>query len=387
MSTLSPSPVSPSTPQPSIPGLFAPIKVGPYTLQHRVAMAPLSRLRSDRGGLPTALAVDYYGQRASEGGLIVTEGTYMAANGNGYAGVPGIDDDSQIAGWKLITEAVHAKGGHIFLQLWHVGRVSHSELQPGGGAPVAPSAVPFEGVAHTSAGWVPTSPARALQTGEIAALVGEYRKATERAVAAGFDGVEVHGANGYLLDQFLHDGSNRRTDMYGGGLENRARFLLQAIAAAASVIGIDRVGVRLSPSGEFGGMVDSDPTALFSFLAQQLDKLGLAYLHLIEPRVSGNETNAGIDQKTPVAAQLIRRHYKGVIIAAGGFTPTSAAAIIAAGDADLVAFGRHFISNPDLPARIRQQAPLTHYNRDTFYGGREEGYTDYPFLAAQALPA
>lgn len=365
--------------------LFSPINIGPYTLQHRIAMAPLSRLRSDVGGMPTKLAIEYYRQRASEGGLIVTEGVYMAAGGNGYHGVPGIDDDAQIAGWKAITEAVHAKGGRIFMQLWHVGRVSHSVHQPNGGAPVAPSALPFEGVAFTADGWVPSTPARALETAEIEALVSEYRKATERAVAAGFDGVEVHSANGYLLDQFLHDGSNQRTDAYGGNLENRTRFTLQAIEAAASVIGMDRVGVRISPSGEFGGMIDSDPMALFGYLVQQLDKLGLAYLHLIEPRVSGNETNAGVDQKTPVAAQLIRRLYKGVIIAAGGFTPESAEAIVAAGDADLVAFGRHFISNPDLPARIRNSVPLAHYNRDTFYGGQEEGYTDYPAHVQQQV--
>ena len=358
--------------------LFSPIQVGPFTLQHRIAMAPLSRLRSDAGGMPSTLAAQYYGQRASQGGLIVSEGTFMADSANGYLGVPGISADDQIGGWKHITDAVHAKGGHIYLQLWHVGRVSHAEHQPGGGAPVAPSALPFEGVAFTSAGWVASTPARALLTSEIDALVEAYRSATERAAAAGFDGVEVHAANGYLLDQFLHDGSNARTDAYGGSLENRARFLMRAIAAAASVIGIERVGVRLSPSGEFGGMQDSDPAALFSYLARQLDKLNLAYLHLIEPRVLGNETHAEKDQHTPVAAQFMRQHYKGVIIAAGGFTPESAAAIIAAGDADLVAFGRHFISNPDLPARIRDQAPLAAYERATFYGGGAAGYTDYP---------
>src|SRR5476649_1245145 len=221
--------------------LFSPVKVGPYTLQHRIAMAPLSRLRSAAGGMPTALAAEYYGQRASEGGLIVSEGVYMAEGGNGYLGVPGIDADAQIAGWKRITDAVHARGGRIFMQLWHVGRVSHREHQPDGGAPVAPSAVPFEGVAFTKDGWVVSTPARALTGSEIEALIGEYRHATERAVAAGFDGVEVHAANGYLIDQFLHDGSNQRTDAYGGSLENRTRFLLKAIEAAASVIGIDRV--------------------------------------------------------------------------------------------------------------------------------------------------
>ncbi|WP_295999276.1 alkene reductase [Rugamonas sp.] len=367
--------------------LFTPIKVGPFTMQHRIVMAPLSRLRSDVGGMPTDLAVEYYSQRASEGGLLVTEGVYMAEGGNGYLGVPGISDDGQIAGWKKITAAVHAKGGLIFAQLWHVGRVSHSDHQPDGGAPVAPSAVPYEGVAFTKDGWIPSTPARALETGEIEALIVAYRKATERAVAAGFDGVEVHSANGYLLDQFLQDGSNKRSDAYGGSLENRSRFLLEAVEAAASVIGMDRVGVRISPSGEFGGMADSDPQALFTHVAQQLDKLNLAYLHLIEPRVFGNETNESKDQKIPVAAQLIRKHYKGLIIAAGGFTPESAAQIIEAGDADLVAFGRHFISNPDLPARIRAKAQLAAYNRDTFYGGQEAGYTDYPFLGANAKAA
>lgn len=360
--------------------LFSSIDVGPYTFQHRIAMAPLSRLRSGADGMPTALAAEYYGQRASEGGLIVSEGTIMAEGGNGYLGAPGISADQQIAGWKKITDAVHAKGGRIFQQLWHVGRVSHAEHQVNGGAPIAPSVVPFEGLAFTSGGWVATTPARALLSGEIESLVGEYRHATERAVAAGFDGVEIHAANGYLLDQFLHDGSNQRTDAYGGSLENRARFLLEAVAAAAAVIGMDRVAVRISPSGEFGGMHDSNPEALFAHVAQALNKLGLAYLHLIEPRVAGNETNTDKDQKTPVAAQFIRKHYRGVIIAAGGFTPESAAAIIAAGDADLVAFGRHFISNPDLPARIRNHAPLARYNRDTFYGGQEVGYTDYPVL-------
>ena len=364
--------------------LFSPIKVGPYTLQHRIAMAPLSRLRSGANGMPSALAVQYYGQRASAGGLIVSEGSFMAEGGNGYLGVPGINADEQIAGWKKITDAVHAKDGHIFLQLWHVGRVSHAKHQRDGGAPVAPSAVPFEGLAFTDDGWVPSTPARALQASEIEALIGEYRNAAERALAAGFDGVEVHSANGYLLDQFLHDGSNRRTDAYGGSLENRSRFLLGAVEAAASVMGMDRVGVRISPSGEFGAMQDSDPEALFSHVARELDKLNLAYLHLIEPRVNGNETNASKDQKTPVAAQFMRRHYRGVIIAAGGFTPESAAAIIAAGDADLVAFGRHFISNPDLPARIRDSAPLAPYDRATFYGGNEAGYTDYPISSVAA---
>jgi N-ethylmaleimide reductase len=361
--------------------LFTEHAIGGIPLKHRVVMAPLTRMRSDAGDLPNQLMARYYGQRASDGGLIVSEASFITPGGNGYLGAPGIYADEQIAGWKRITDAVHAKGGKIFLQLWHVGRQSHSEFQSGGGQPVAPSATPFEGVVFTSAGWVPTTPARALEVAEIAELVEAYRSATRRAVAAGFDGVEVHAANGYLLDQFLHDGSNLRTDAYGGSLENRIRFLLEAVEAAASVIGHDRVAVRLGPSGSFGGMKDSDPAALFSYVARQLDKLNLAYLHLIEPRVMGNDIDASQDQN-PVASQLVRRHYQGTILAAGGFTPASAEAIVAAGDADLVAFGRDFIANPDLPERIRKSLPFNAYNRDTFYGGSEAGYTDYPFYAA-----
>jgi N-ethylmaleimide reductase len=357
--------------------LFSPAKVVPYTLAHRVAMAPLTRMRSGAGDMPTDLMATYYGQRASEGGLIVSEAAFIAPGGNGYLGAPGIYDDAHIPAWRKITDAVHAKGGHIFLQLWHVGRQSHSEFQPDGGAPVAPSATNFEGVVYTSEGWVPTTPARELTIDEILNLVGAYRAATRRAIAAGFDGVEVHAANGYLLDQFLQDGSNHRSDVYGGSLENRSRFLLEAIHAAAEEIGINKVGVRIGPSGSFGGMQDSNPEQLFGYLAQKLDALGLAYLHLIEPRVLGNDIDASKDQN-PVASAFIRQHYKGAIVAAGGFTPESAAAIVAAGDADVVAFGRHFISNPDLPARIRTGKALQDYDRNTFYGGTEVGYTDYP---------
>jgi len=363
--------------------LFTPAKVGAYTLKHRVAMAPLTRMRSDAGDLPNALMAEYYGQRASEGGLIVSEASFIAQGGNGYLGAPGIYADVQIPAWKKITDAVHAKGGRIFLQLWHVGRQSHTEFQPNGGAPIAPSTVPFEGVVYTSGGWVPTSPARALEVSEIAALVGAYREATKRAVAAGFDGVEVHAANGYLLDQFLQDGSNQRSDAYGGSVENRARFLLEAVKAAGDVIGLDRVAVRIGPSGSFGGMHDSDPEALFGYVARQLDALNLAYLHVIEPRVKGNDIDVSQDQN-PVASRFIRKHYRGAIMAAGGFTPASAEAIVASGDADVVAFGRDFIANPDLPARILGQRPLTPYNRDTFYGGSAVGYTDYPFYAQAA---
>jgi len=357
--------------------LFTPTSIGFTNLQHRVVMAPLTRMRASDGAMPNALMETYYGQRASKGGLIVSEATFVSAGGNGYLGAPGIYDDAQIAGWKRITDAVHAKGGHIFLQLWHVGRVSHSEHQPNGGQPVAPSAVPFEGVVFTSQGWVPTSPARELSAEEIAALIEDYRAATRRAIAAGFDGVEIHAANGYLVDQFLQDGSNRRSDQYGGSVENRARFLLELVDAVGSVIGPNRVAVRLSPSSNFGGMHDSDPQALFTYVSKQLDHRNLAYVHVIEPRVQGSENDLQRSQEV-VAAHLIRQHYKGVLLAAGGFTPVSAEATVDAGDVDLVAFGRDFIANPDLPTRIRDGLPLNPYNRDTFYGGTDAGYTDYP---------
>lgn len=329
---------------------------------------------------------EYYAQRTSPGGLLIGEATIAAANGNGYLGAPGLYDDGQIAGWKQVTDAVHAKDGRIFLQLYHAGRQSNSQLQPGGAQPVAPSAVEHGGVAYTEAGWIPNTPARALTLAEIADLVESFRRAAERGVQAGFDGVEIHGANGYLFDQFLQDGSNKRTDIYGGSLENRSRFLLEVTRALISVWGSQRVAVRLGPSGSWGDMSDSNPEALFSYVARQLATLDLAYLHLIEPRVLGNVDDDSKDP-APVAAQLMRRHYKGTIIAAGGFKRDSAIAILQAGDADLVAFGRDFIANPDLPERLRQDLPLNPYDRPTFFGGTEIGYTDYPFLPDGALAA
>jgi N-ethylmaleimide reductase len=332
--------------------LHSPVQVGPFEFAHRVVLAPLTRMRAEAGARPGPLMAEYYAQRVSEGGFLISEATIAAPNGNGYLGAPGLYDDSQIDGWKRVTDAVHAKGGRIFLQLYHAGRQSHSQLQPDGGAPVAPSAVLHGGVAHTEAGWIPNTPARALTIPEIAGLVESFRSAALRGKEAGFDGVELHAANGYLFDQFLQDGSNRRTDIYGGSFENRARFLIEATEAVISVWGSERVAVRLGPSGTWGDMSDSDPEALFSYVAQRLDALNLAYLHLIEPRVLGNVDDDSKDPN-PVAAQLIRKHYKGVIIAAGGFKGDTAEAILQAGDADLVAFGRDFIANPDLPERLR----------------------------------
>lgn len=367
--------------------LFKPVSIGPYTLDHRVVMAPLTRMRSEQpGDLPGDLMLEHYRQRASKGGYIVSEATVVADNGNGYLGSPGIYDDAQIPGWKRITDTVHAAGGLIFLQLFHAGRQSHFDMQPAGSEPVAPSKVEYEGVAYTHNGWVPSSPHRALTEAEVVEMVEAFRTAAERGVKAGFDGVEIHGANGYLVDQFLQDGSNKRTDSFGGTIAKRSKFLLDIVHATASVWGYDKVAVRIGPSGVFGDMKDSDPAALFGYVADELDKLGLAYLHIIEPRVNGNIIDESKDQN-PLAARMIRKHYRGPIIAAGGFTPESAEAIVAEGSADLVAFGRHFISNPDLPERIAKGYPLADYDRDSFFGGTEVGYTDYPAYDDAAVAA
>jgi N-ethylmaleimide reductase len=363
--------------------LFTPIQIGPYRLSHRVAMAPLTRMRSDPGDIPSELMVEYYKQRTTKGGLIISEASPVSTRGNGYAGAPGIYSDTQIAGWQRVTDAVHAKGGRIFQQLWHVGRQSHVDLQPNGDAPVAPSAIAAEGYAYSKRGEVPFSMPRALALHEIPAIIEEFRSGAERALRAGFDGVEIHGANGYLPDQFLQDGTNKRTDEYGGPIENRARFMLEVTQAAISVWGADRVGVRIAPSGTYGSMSDSDPAATFGYVTTELDRLGIAYLHVVEPRIKGTEEIA--HGKAPIAAQHLRPKFSRTLIAAGGFTPASAEAVVTFGDADLVAFGRHFISNPDLPERIRQDLPLTRYDRSTFYGGDARGYTDYP--AAQSVEA
>jgi N-ethylmaleimide reductase len=361
--------------------LFSPLKVGPLTLSHRVVMAPLTRMRSQQpGDIPNDLMVEYYGQRASQGGLIISEATTISVGGRGYLGAPGIYSDEQVAGWKNVVDAIHARGGYIFLQLWHVGRVSHVDMT-NGAIPIAPSIVPFEGVAFTKNGWVPVSPHRALKQEEIPDLIEDYRRAAQRAKVAGFDGVELHGGNGYLLDQFIQDGTNKRTDAYGGSVENRARLLLEVVDAAVSVWGANRVGVRLSPRTQFNSMSDSNPTAHFAYIGEQLDKCGLAYLHLIEPRIKGNAAVA--EGLPPVAAGELRKVFKGNILAAGGFEPDSAEAIIETGDADFVAFGRHFIANPDLPQRIRKVLPLTPHDRSTFYGGDAHGYTDYPVFQEQ----
>jgi len=365
------------------PSLFLPLKVGPYQLNHRVVMAPLTRMRANRESFaPRPLNADYYGQRATQGGLIIAEASPVMATGRGNPATPGIYSPAQIEGWRQVVDAVHAKGGFIFLQLWHVGRVSHSSFQPGGALPVAPSAVPIMGpgmMAMTSDGKiVPYETPRALETSEIAGIVEAFRKGAQNALQAGFDGVEIHGANGYLLEQFLQSRSNLRTDQYGGAIENRTRLLMEITQAAIGVWGNNRVGVRLSPYGVANDSGEADPMPLYTHVVKALDTLGLAYLHFIEPRSSGAGRAEVNHQNVPSAMVLFRPLWNGVLIAAGGFSGEAAEAAIAQGHADAIAFGRIFISNPDLPRRLRQGFPITPYNRATFYGGDVAGYTDYP---------
>jgi N-ethylmaleimide reductase len=367
----------------NFPSLFSPLQLGPYQLQHRVAMAPLTRMRADRASFaPRPLNAEYYGQRATPGGLIIAEASPVMVTGRGNPATPGIYSDAQIAGWRDVVDAVHAKGGLIFLQLWHVGRVSHSSFQPQGALPVAPSAVAITGsgmLAMTADGkMVPYETPRALETSEVGEIVEAFRQAAKSAMKAGFDGVEIHGANGYLLEQFLQSHTNLRTDRYGGGIENRARLLLEVTQAAIEVWGKNRVGVRLSPYGVANGSGEADPMPLYTHVVKALDELGLAYLHLIEPRSSGAGRAEVNWQNVPSAMALFRPLWRGVLISAGGFTGESAEAAIAERHADAVAFGRIFISNPDLPRRLKHGFPLTPYNRATFYGGEEVGYTDYP---------
>jgi N-ethylmaleimide reductase len=357
--------------------LLSSVQVGRYTLPNRLVMAPLTRNRAGAGNTPRALNATYYAQRASAG-LIITEASQISPQGMGYPATPGIHSSEQVEGWKLVTQAVHDRGGHIFLQLWHVGRISHPDLQPNGALPVAPSAIAPKGEASTYEGQKPFVTPRALETDEVPGIVEQYRQAAKNALEAGFDGVEVHSANGYLLDQFLRDGSNQRTDQYGGSIENRARLLLEVIDAVVEVWGSDRVGLRLSPSGTFNDMSDSNPEALFRYVVQELNQRNLAYLHLIEPR----EDN-GAPEGQDLSSHFFRSIYNGTIIAAGGYDRELAEETIAKGDADLIAFGRWYISNPDLVERFAQNAPLNQYDRSTFYGGDETGYTDYPTLERQ----
>lgn len=354
--------------------LFTPIQLGRYTLPNRIIMAPLTRCRAGEGSVPTSLNVDYYRQRASAG-LIISEASQVSQQGQGYPATPGIYSPEQIAGWKLVTDAVHQQNGRIFLQLWHVGRSSHSSFQPGGALPVAPSAIAIEGELLTDQGMKPYETPRALERDEISGIVEQFRQGAENALEAGFDGVEIHGANGYLLDQFLRDGANKRTDDYGGSIENRARLQLEITEAVVGVWGNDRVGIRLSPSSTFNGMSDSNPEDTFGYLVEQLNRFNLAYLHLLEPGESDLRHGG---HAVPTA--YFRPIYRGNLMANWDYDQAKANAAIASGSADLISFGKAFIANPDLPERFKLNAPLNPPDPDTFYGGGEHGYTDYPTL-------
>jgi N-ethylmaleimide reductase len=357
--------------------LFTPFTLGDLTLPNRIVMAPLTRNRAKpEGDVPSDLSVEYYVQRATAG-LLITEGTQVSPEGQGYLHTPGIYSDAQVAGWKKVTSAVHAAGGRIFAQLWHVGRVSHTSLQPNGAAPVGPSAITADTKVYIETGFAQASEPRALETSEIARLVEDFRIAAENAKKAGFDGVELHGANGYLIDQFLRDGSNKRTDAYGGSIENRTRLLAEVLAALTSVWPAKQVGVRFSPFSKFGDISDSDPMATFTAAITRADQAGLGYVHMIEGDTGGS-------RELPPGADLsvFRKAFRGAYLANNGYDRASAIAAVESGAADLIAFGRQFISNPDLVARLERNAPLNAPKPATFYGGGAEGYTDYPTLAA-----
>jgi N-ethylmaleimide reductase len=352
--------------------LFSPVKLGSIAMSNRMVMAPLTRNRSNMEGVPQDINVTYYQQRASAG-LIITEATPISAMGHGYPLLPGIYTDAQVAGWKKVTDAVHAKGGKIVIQLWHVGRISHPSLL-NGATPVAPSAIKPAGKAFTFDGLVDYVEPRALDASELPDIVADYVHATQCALKAGFDGVEIHSANGYLLDQFLRDGSNQRTDNYGGSIENRARLLMEVTKAVVAVAGSDKVGLRLSPVNPFNDMKDSNPQALFNYVTEQLNQFNLAYLHVVEGGIHGG----GIADPFDFAA--MRKLCKSPYMANLSYDKARGNAAIASGHADAVAYGVPFIANPDLVERFRQDAPLNAADSSSFYGGTEKGYTDYPTL-------
>jgi N-ethylmaleimide reductase len=358
--------------------LFDPIRVGDIDLANRIVMAPLTRNRAAPGQVPSALAVEYYRQRASAG-LIVSEATQVCPEGQGYLDTPGIHSAEQVAGWRRVTEAVHAAGGRIVAQLWHVGRISHVSLQPNGQAPVSSTARKAETRTLTTEGWVPVSTPRALRTEEMPAVVDSYRHAARCAIEAGFDGVEVHGANGYLIEQFLRDSINGRSDAYGGSIENRARLLIEVMQAVAGEIGGGRTGLRLSPvtpANDAGP--DSNAQALYEYAVGELAPLRLAFLEVVEGATGGARDFAPFDYAA------LRRRFGGAWMVNNGYQRQMAVDIVASGAADLVSFGRPFIGNPDLVRRLREDAPLAAFDKKTLYGGDARGYTDYPTLEQAA---
>jgi N-ethylmaleimide reductase len=358
--------------------LSTPVKLGAIELKNRVIMAPLTRMRAIAGDVSNPLAKIYYAQRAGAG-LIITEATQISPIGKGYPGTPGIYSPEQTQAWKEIVEAVHANGGKIVAQLWHVGRISHSSLHPEQGLPEAPSAIAPAGKTLTATWQMePYETPRAMTAQDISQLKKDYQLAARNAKAAGFDGVEIHAANGYLLDQFLQDKSNHRTDNYGGSIENRIRLLSEVIEIVSTEFPCDRIGVRLSPYGSFNDMGDSDTAALFNAAIQKLNDYGLSYLHMIEPRSTTAGGNDKVDENAPDTAALFRKAFKGAFISAGGYTQESGEHAVVSGAADAIAYGRLYISNPDLAERFATNAALAPYDRGTFYGGAEKGYTDYP---------
>lgn len=356
--------------------LFDPFRLGPIELSSRIVMAPLTRNRAQPPGMvPGPLAVDYYGQRASAG-LLITEATQISQQGQGYQDTPGIYSRDQIAGWRKVTDRVHARGGRIFAQIWHVGRISHTSLQPGGGKPVGPSEIRARTKTFVGGNFADVSEPRALALSEIGGVIDDFRRAAAAAIEAGFDGVEIHGANGYLLDQFAKDGTNKRLDAYGGGIENRARLMLEVAKAVAAEIGAARTGIRISPVTPSNDVSDSNPQPLFDHIVDGLNALKLVYIHVVEGATGGPRDIAPFDYAS------LRKRFDGAYIANNGYDFELATEALGAGRADLIAFGKPFISNPDLVERLRLDAPLNAWDKATFYGGGAKGYTDYPTLKA-----
>jgi N-ethylmaleimide reductase len=354
--------------------LFEPYKLGPITLANRIVMAPLTRNRAIPPGMvPNPLAIEYYGQRASAG-LLVSEATQVSRQGQGYQDTPGIYSKEQVAGWRKVTDHVHALGGRIFLQAWHVGRISHVDLQENKQAPVAPSAIRAKGKTFVGGTFADVSEPRALALEEIPGIIEDFKRGTANAMAAGFDGVEIHGANGYLLEQFAKDGTNKRTDTYGGSIENRARLMLEVSRAVAAEAGPERTGIRISPVTPANDISDSDPQPLYDYIVDHLNALKLVYIHVVEGATGGPRDVAPFDYGS------LRKRFKGAYIGNNGYDFKLATKVLAADAADLIAFGKPFISNPDLVERLKQGAPLNAFDKATFYGGGAKGYTDYPAL-------
>ena len=356
--------------------LFEPYHLGALTLPNRFAMAPLTRNRAVPPGMaPGPLAADYYGQRASAG-LLITEASQVSQQGQGYQDTPGIYSKEQVAGWRKVTDRVHERGGRIFIQLWHVGRISHVSLQPAGGAPVAPSAIRAKTKTFVNGTFADVSEPRELELSEIPGIIEDFKRGTANALTAGFDGVEIHGANGYLLDQFAKDGTNKRTDAYGGSIENRAKLMLEVSRAVANEAGPERTGIRISPVTPANDVSDSNPQPLFDHIVDQLNALKLVYLHVVEGATGGPRDIAPFDYDS------LRQRFKQAYMANNGYDFELANKVLEAGSADLIAFGKPFISNPDLVERLKQGAPLNEWDKATFYGGGAKGYTDYPTLQA-----